>query len=323
MSADANMPVVSFVVNAFNTERYIADCLHSIFAQEDAPSFEVIVIDDCSTDGTKAVVQQQFDDPRLRYIRHEVNQRSAASVTHGMALARGKFIARIDSDDVYHPHFLHRTLAVLDANANVGLVYGDVRYIDADGVPNGGSSGLAKRRCDRPAIARELRPILFEYYIPSPTILARAEAWALSLPIPEGRNYCDWYCSLQMARQWDFAFIDEILADYRLHPGNMHKAMVREKYSETITIQNLNEIFAAENFGERHESLRRKVFATQYAILGQKYFGFEMMKDARRCLGQALRLQPIWLVRRKELVRWWVASFLNPKTYARMKKALP
>jgi glycosyltransferase involved in cell wall biosynthesis len=311
-------PRVSFVVNAYNTERYIADCLRSIFAQEDAPAFEVIIIDDCSTDGTGEVVKQ-FNDSRLRYIRHEVNQQSAASVTHGMALARGRFIARIDSDDVYHPHFLRLTLAVLESNANVGLVYGDVRYIDADGVPNGGSSELAKRRGGRPAIARELRPMLFEYHIPAPTILARREAWALSLPIPEGRNYCDWYCSLQMARQWDFAFVDEILADYRLHPGNMHKDMVRQKYGETITWQNLDELFAAENFGASHEALRQRVYAIQYRGFGEKYFGFGMWPDARRCYLQSLRCDPRVLFEQWPILRRAVASCLPRSLYDRVK----
>lgn len=312
-------PEVSFVVNAFNTERFIGDCLRSIFALVDAPPFEVIVMDDCSTDGTGQVVRA-FDDPRLIHLRNERNLNAAASINRAMAETRGRYVARIDSDDLYRPHFLQRTLPVFEAHAEVGMIYGDVAYIDEHGALNGGTAMVGSRRQGRPCIARELKPLLIDNYIPAASIIARREAWQAALPIPGGRNFCDWYCSLQMARKWDFAFVDDLLADYRLHPGNMHKEMVRQKYGETITFLNLEEIFAAENFGAEHEAFRAEAFSTHYALMGQKYFGFGMMADARRCIIEAWRHQPRWLTQRPELARWALASFLPPTLYQRLKR---
>lgn len=311
-------PEVSFVVNAFNTERFVGDCLRSIFAQEEAPSFEVVLIDDCSTDGTEAAVRT-FTDPRLVYLRNEKNLNAAASVNVAMAKARGKFIARIDSDDAYRPHFLKRTLPLLREHPHVGLVYGNVEFMYEDGRLQGVTADVAARRDGRPAIARELVPLMFDNYIPAATMIARREAWDDVLPVPEGRNFCDWYWTLNMARRWDFAFVDEILSDYRLHPGNMHKDMVRQKYGETITWLNLNEIFAAEDFGAGHEALKREVFGIHHAILAQKYFGFGMYPDARRCILQALRTHPALIKKKPALLRWLLASFLPPALYARLK----
>jgi glycosyltransferase involved in cell wall biosynthesis len=311
-------PELSIVVNAYNTERYIGACLRSIFALEEAPPMEVIVIDDCSTDGTEQVVRS-FDDPRLIYLRNEVNLNAAASVNIAMAKARGRYIARIDSDDEYRPQYLKRTLPLLREHPSVGLVYGDVAYMEAEGQLNGGTAGVGSRRQARPAIARELVPLLFDNFIPAATMIARREAWADVLPVPAGRNFCDWYWTLNMARRWDFAFVDEVLAHYRLHPGNMHKDMVRHKYGESITWQNLAEIFAKENFGPNHAQLHDSVHATQARSLGIQYFGFAMLSDARRCFIKALQHQPHRLLTDPQLLRLLLASFLPPALYQKLK----
>jgi len=314
-------PELSIVVNAYNTERFIAACLRSIFALEDAPTMEVIVIDDCSTDGTEQVVRS-FDDSRLIYLRNEVNLNAAASVNIAMAKARGRYIARIDSDDEYRPHYLKQTLPLLRENSNVGLVYGDVAYIDEAGRLNGGTGGVASRRQGRPAIANELVPLMYDNFIPAATMLARRETWQDVLPVPEGRNFCDWYWTLNMARGWDFAFVDAILANYRLHPGNMHKDMVRQKYGETITFLNLEEIFVRENFGPRHQQLKSDVFAVQAAQLAGKYFGLDMMQDARRCYLAALTHKKGLLLTDLVLVRRLLATFIPGKIYHKLKQVI-
>jgi glycosyltransferase involved in cell wall biosynthesis len=280
---------------------------------------EVIVIDDCSTDGTEQVVRS-FDDPRLIYLRNEVNLNAAASVNIAMAKARGRYIARIDSDDEYRPQYLKRTLPLLREHSNVGLVYGDVAYMEADGRLNGGTAEVGSRRQGRPAIANELVPLMYDNFIPAATMIARRETWQDVLPVPDGRNFCDWYWTLNMARRWDFAFVDEVLSNYRLHPGNMHKDMVRQKYGETITFLNLEEIFAKEDFGPGHARLRSEVFAVQAVQLAVKYFGADMMQDARRCYFTALSHNRSLCITDPVLVRRLFATFLPGKVYQKAKQ---
>lgn len=316
-------PVVSIVVNSFQTERYIAACLESVLALRGSWPFEVIVIDDCSTDRSAEIAEAfAARDARVRVMRNPVNVNAAASVNRAFAEARGRYIARLDSDDLYRPDFLEKTIPLFESNPGVGLVYGDIAMMDQDGVPSRDSNRLAERRLGRPAITRELEPLMIENIIPAPATIARREAWDSVLPIPEGRNFLDWYCTLNMARRWDFAFVDAILADYRLHPGNMHKAMTREMYGERITWLNLNEIFAHEDFGGRRDEVRARVFARNYLVLADKYFGFGMNADARRCYLGALRHQPRLALEQPRVLRLLAASLVPRTLYDGIKQRL-
>src|SRR5688572_4070840 len=99
-------PEVTIVITCYNYGRYLRDCLEGIFTQVDGPdNFEVIAIDDCSTDNTWDILSS-YRDPRIRLIRHVENRGHVFSVNEGLAAARGKFVARIDPDDRYRPKFL-------------------------------------------------------------------------------------------------------------------------------------------------------------------------------------------------------------------------
>lgn len=317
-------PVVSIVVNAFQTERYIAACLDSVLALRGPWSLEVIVIDDCSKDRSAEIAEQYAArDARVRVLRNPVNVNAAASVNRAFAEARGRYIARLDSDDLYRPDFLEKTIPVFEANPNVGLVYGDIAMMDQDGAPSAHTNDLVARRHGRPMIGRELEPLMIGNFIPAPSTIARRDAWLGVLPIPEGRNFLDWYCTLNMARRWDFAFVDGVLADYRLHPGNMHKAMVREKYGEQITWLNLDEIFAAEDFDGRREEVKACVYASNYLVLADNYFGMGMNMDARRCYLGALRHRPALAVEQPRVLRLLAATLVPRSWYDGMKKLRP
>ena len=99
-------PVVSIVVPVYATEQYLPGCLRSILDQSFA-DFEVLLIDDCSPGDTAAVVAMAADgDPRVRVIRHDVNQGVLQARLTGGGAARGEFIAFVDSDDEVEPWFL-------------------------------------------------------------------------------------------------------------------------------------------------------------------------------------------------------------------------
>ena len=125
-------PLVSFVVLSYNYARFIGDTIRSILAQEGGHDFEIIIVDDASTDDSHEVIAA-FQDVRIRYFRHETNQGHAATVTDGLREARGKYVARIDSDDRYRPAFLNETLPVLEKDERIGLVYGDAAIINGEG----------------------------------------------------------------------------------------------------------------------------------------------------------------------------------------------
>ncbi|HET6268013.1 MAG TPA: glycosyltransferase family 2 protein, partial [Acidobacteriota bacterium] len=175
-------PQVSFIVPCYNYARYLPDCLNSILALEGAGYYEIILIDDASTDNTLEVIQS-FRDSRIRLIRHAQNMGHARTINEGLSEARGKFVARIDPDDRYKPHFLTAVLPKFDEHPEVGLVYGDVSLIDDQG-------NVMVERGDtfhqgRDFYGNELIALLERNIICAPSVLARREAWLGVTPVPE------------------------------------------------------------------------------------------------------------------------------------------
>lgn len=124
---DETMPLVSVLLPVFNGEEYIKQTIASILNQSYS-NFELIIINDCSIDQTENIVQS-FDDDRIRYYKHAENLRLIATLNEGLELSRGKYIARIDADDIAHCERLKKQVEFLEQNqeyvlvgTNVGLI---------------------------------------------------------------------------------------------------------------------------------------------------------------------------------------------------------
>src|SRR3990170_2838516 len=115
------MPKVSVIIPTYNREKYIVETLQSVFAQT-FTDYEVIVIDDGSTDNTADVLRPYLD--RIVYIRKpNGGQGSARNV--GIKVAKGEYIAFLDSDDLWMPEKLELQVKYLDNNKDAGLVFTD------------------------------------------------------------------------------------------------------------------------------------------------------------------------------------------------------
>jgi len=106
-------PRVTVLMPVYNGRAYIGQAIESILRQTYS-DFELLVVDDCSTDGTSAVVAS-FHDPRIRLHRTEVKAGTASAINAGAALARGEYVARIDADDVCPPERLARQVEFMIA----------------------------------------------------------------------------------------------------------------------------------------------------------------------------------------------------------------
>lgn len=312
-------PAVSFVLPCYNYGRYLLDALKSIFGQEGRHDFEVIVIDDGSTDNTQEVLRL-FADPRLRVVRHEENLGHIKTTNEGLVQARGDFIARLDPDDRYRSYFLSSVLEKFSAFPEVGLVYGDAALIDAEG-------RITLEHCDRAHRdsdfkGNEFLRLLEKNFICSPTVIARRQVWYKTLPVPENLAFSDWYFTLLMARENDFYYINRVLADYRVHAENWHSKVVREKKEEPSIFWLLDSIFSKQErtkeLEEKKRKVKRRVYAAQYLTLADKYFGFQMDADARRSYLAALRLRPDYFLR-PALLRHLVATLIGLRIYQRLK----
>jgi glycosyltransferase involved in cell wall biosynthesis len=315
-------PLVSFVIPCYNYGHYLAECLASIFRQEACNDFEIIAVDDGSTDNTREVLRTN-QDPRLRLIIHERNLGHIQSVNEGLAAARGAFIARIDPDDRYRPWFLASVLGKFREYPEVGLVYGDVALMDDCGTVN-------VERCDRTHQGADFKgnefvPLLEENFICAPTTMARREAWHMVLPIPAGLAFNDWYLNVMMARTCEFYYIHRVLADYRVHPANHHTKISRDKTEEASVFWLLDQVYGhredSKNLEQAKLYARKRVYAAQYLTLAEKYFGFHMNEDAMRCYWNAARNRPSCMLQ-SGVLRRFVATVVGREWYEAGKAIL-
>lgn len=289
-------PLVSFVVPCYNYGRYLAECLRSIFNQEGNYDFEVIVIDDGSTDNTRQVLAE-FTDPRLRLFFHQENAGHAVTINEGLSLARGSFVARIDPDDRYRPCFLSTLVEKFYAYPDIGLVYADAALINENGeVTLEGSDGLHRNLEFK---GNEFVSLLETNFICSPTVIAKREAWQKALPVPEWLAFHDWYFTLLLAREYDFCYVNRVVAEYRVHPENHCRKVVKNKTEEPSVMWLLDSIFSqrekTEELEEKKRRMRRTVYGAQYFTLADKYFSLKMREDALRCYLRALRYRPRYI----------------------------
>jgi glycosyltransferase involved in cell wall biosynthesis len=114
-------PLISVIVAAYNQEKYIGRCLRSLLHQTlPHESYEIIVIDDGSTDRTPYALELFHD--AIRTITHASNQGLPASINHGILEARGEYIVRVDSDDYVNANFLNFLYTFLDQNPYMDAV---------------------------------------------------------------------------------------------------------------------------------------------------------------------------------------------------------
>ncbi len=126
------VPIVSVVMAAYNGAALIEETLNSV-SRQTMDAFEVIVVDDCSTDATRDVVAR-WHDPRVRLIALPQNGGPVRARNHALAHARGRYIAALDQDDLCHPDRFARQVAFLDANADVALVGTATQVLSASGI---------------------------------------------------------------------------------------------------------------------------------------------------------------------------------------------
>jgi glycosyltransferase involved in cell wall biosynthesis len=126
-------PVVSVIMPTYNAEKYLHEAVDSILSQTFS-DFEFIVIDDGSTD-TSGIMLSEYarKDARIRVYRQPSNQGIVAALNRGLALAQGKYIARMDADDISLPDRLKKQVAFMDTHPDIGVVGTCAEIINRDG----------------------------------------------------------------------------------------------------------------------------------------------------------------------------------------------
>ena len=120
---------------SYNTERYISESIRSVFNQT-YQNWELIIVDDCSNDHTDEIVSEFLDDKRIKYLKNEKNCGAAVSRNRALRESNGKWIAFLDSDDLWMPEKLKKQIRFMEEN-DYHFSYTNYLEIDIDGNKNG------------------------------------------------------------------------------------------------------------------------------------------------------------------------------------------
>jgi glycosyltransferase involved in cell wall biosynthesis len=211
------MTTVTCIVTAHDYEDYVGLALRSVLEQDyPVELLDVVVVDDGSTDGTAAVVGAIADahPGRVTLIRQD-NRGLAGATNTALAAARGELVAICDADDLWLPGALRGRVEAM--RPEVGLVYGDMQVIDADGGVVHPS--FFERAGIEPRRGRVLEALLRENFTANSTLLWRAQL--VSLPIPSACPYADYWIAVQAAARAEVEVVGAPCAGYRQHGGNM------------------------------------------------------------------------------------------------------
>lgn len=126
---------VTVLLSAYNDERFLGAAIDSILAQT-FTDFELLIVDDASTDRSREVVQR-YRDPRLRLLVNDRNLGLGASLNRGLATIRSEYVARLDGNDLSFPQRLERQVAFLDAHPEVAVAGAQAMLIDVRGKAKG------------------------------------------------------------------------------------------------------------------------------------------------------------------------------------------
>ena len=210
----AERPLVSVIITSYNYARYIGEAIESVWAQTYSP-IEIIVVDDGSTDDTRAVLAP-YADAGVTCIFQE-NEGKSGALNRGLAASQGEFIAFLDSDDAWLPDAVEWRMALFDADPLVGVVYARALVVDANGVLQAYQLGAPERYA-----GDTVRSLLCGVFIHFVTFMVRRtslEAVGAAFDPAFGAAN-DWEMYLRLARVCRFAFLAEPMARYRVHGTN-------------------------------------------------------------------------------------------------------
>ena len=226
-----NLALVSVIMPVYNGAMYLKEAIESILSQT-YHNFEFIIINDGSTDDSEQIILS-YDDSRINYIKNPANYTLINTLNIGFSLAKGKFIARMDQDDISHPERLEKQVNFFDSNPEYGLLGTGVNLIK-----NGGKEKLLYHT-DHTSLKFALA-----FYCPfiHPSVMLRTTVFD-SFIFFYDENYVhgeDYELWTRLAFKTKMANLPEYLLDYRLHASqissqyNLHQIdlaiSIRKKY---------------------------------------------------------------------------------------------
>jgi len=282
---------VSVVIPTYNRGFLINRAIRSVLNQSYV-DFDLIVVDDGSTDNTKAKVEELIlKDSRIRLICHRANRGAQAARNTGIQAADGKYIAFLDSDDEWLPRKLELQMILFSQRADpLGVVYCGIQNETGDN---------QFFREHSPKHRGYIYPIVLRDWLAGTSTLVvrrdyleRVGGFDVNI-----RAYQEWDFCIRLAREAEFDYVEEILAIYHEHEGiTISKNMVQNAlgYMDVINA----------HYREILYEVGRQVLSDHFYTAGRIFMQAGIIKRARSCFKQSINLCP-------DNVRTWAHLFVS------------
>jgi Glycosyl transferase family 2 len=220
-----NTPTVSVVMSVFNDERFVSAAVESILSQT-FQNFEFVIVNDGSTDRTPDILASyQRRDPRV-LVHNQENKGQGLSLNLGCSRARGRYIARMDGDDIASPERLERQINYLEENPYIALLGTSIHTIDI--------AGRRLSTVSYPTDDKAIRKCLFESHVSAlahPSVVFRTEVFravnGYRTAFAPAEDYDLW---LRIAESWQVSNLTEPLVCYRVRAHSLSSSKIRQQH---------------------------------------------------------------------------------------------
>jgi hypothetical protein len=277
---------VSIIIPSYNHAQYVGEAIRSVLGQT-YDSLEIIVVDDGSTDNTRAVVGE-FGNA-VRYIWQE-NQGLSAARNTGICAARGEFIGVLDADDLYEPEFVATLTAVLQTDPDAAAVYCAYQYVDEDNVP-------LPQQASRTVPPEQLHEALLggNFLVPL-CLLVRKSAYVQAGLFDKTFQGCaDWDMWLRLSREYRIAGIDRPLVRYRRLSNSMSSDPAYMLADRLRVLQ--KHLPLEDDQVLAKDTPRQEAYGHAYLIAAVEYLQKQDTDRAYDCLRDMVRVGPLMLTR--------------------------
>jgi glycosyltransferase involved in cell wall biosynthesis len=292
----------SVIIPVYNGERFIRDAIQSVLDQT-VRDVEIIVIDDGSTDGTRAAVQS-FGG-RISY-HYQENAGADRAYNCGIALASGEFVGFLDHDDRWYPNKLQTQLEIFSKHPDVGLTYSEVDLIDGDGAPVRKKT-WAERNGVRDDMIGGTEVILkrrFPVSVPSAMLFRRSvltEIGGLDSSLPRSGGHVDGKLCILAGEVSKVYFALKPLVQYRVHTEQMTHRKRQLIHQSRIYL--LDSLWARWRDKPEYRALLLPLYGRYWSKEGRRAFKENDLDLASRYMKASLSYRPgnfrtwLWMIR--------------------------
>jgi glycosyltransferase involved in cell wall biosynthesis len=295
MSMVSPTPKVSVIIPAYNGDRFIVDAIESVFNQTDK-IYEIIVIDDGSTDNTRTILEPYFK--KIRYI-YQTNQGVAAARNRGIKEAKGEYIAFLDQDDYFLPEKLAHQVKILDEKPAIGMVHSGWRRVNEKG----------EKKADVKPWKRAEKLNLQEWVEWKPVLLSAMmfrRVWLEKVGEldPQFKQACDVDLALRLALiGCETEWLQEITIYYREHDRN-DSWNTPTQAKESLTV--LDKFFSLPNIPDEIRNLEKQYYYYTYVWSAWRLYLTEHFSLMAEYLEKSLQFTPF---SPQETIINWLKSF--------------